>query len=297
MLAAEVWRAREAEHIARAERITRDHVARRRRGEHHPIEDFLFTYYNLKPAHLKRWHPGAGVILENAEHLATPAGLPARRDWKDYAEPSPGDLTVDVASLWARRGATIEYIEDLFQQTMDRPPAFGCFGLHEWAMVYRLSAEEIRHRGLPLRLGARATDVVVEEHPIACTHFDAFRFFTPEAAPLNALHPTRETQPEMEQPGCLHAGMDVYKWAMKLGALIPGDLLLDAFDLAMEIRYLDMQASPYDVSGFGLEAVSIETPEGKSEYARRQRGFADRGNVLRVRVLDAITRARAVLDT
>lgn len=91
---------------------------------------------------------------------------------------------------------------------------------------------------------------------------------------------------------CLHAGMDIYKWTMKLGPLVPGELLLDTFDLALDIGRVDMQASPYDVSEYGLPPVKIETPEGKSEYAAMQRGFMERGNALRVRVLDAITRAR-----
>ena len=90
----------------------------------------------------------------------------------------------------------------------------------------------------------------------------------------------------MEQPGCLHAGMDVYKWATKLGPAVPGDLLLDCFELARDIRTLDMQASPYDVTTYGLDPVAIETPEGKAEYVARQRGFAERGNVLRARLVE-----------
>lgn len=86
--------------------------------------------------------------------------------------------------------------------------------------------------------------------------------------------------------------MDIYKWTMKLGPLVPGELLLDTFDLALDIGRVDMHASPYDVSEYGLPPVKIETPEGKSEYAAMQRGFMERGNALRVRVLDAITRAR-----
>ena len=74
-----------------------------------------------------------------------------------------------------------------------RPGAFGCFGLHEWAMVYREG--EHRHP-VPLRLGQAGTDDVVETHKIRCTHIDAFRFFTPDAAPRNRCDPTRETQPE-----------------------------------------------------------------------------------------------------
>jgi hypothetical protein len=46
-----------------------------------------------------------------------------------------------------------------------------------------------------------------------------------------------------------------------------------------------MQASPYDVSSYGLEPVAIETPQGKAEYVRRQREFAARSGTLRRRVL------------
>ena len=94
----------------------------------------------------------------------------------------------------------------------------------------------------------------------------------------------------MEQPGCLHAGMDVYKWAFKLSPLVPSDLVLDAFLLAREIRLLDMQASPYDLGDLGHPPVAIETPEGKAQYLGRQRAFAERSNELRRRLL-------AVLDT
>ena len=146
-------------------------------------------------------------------------------------------------------------------------------------MVYR-ETDEHRHP-LPLRLGAAGTDAVVETHKIRCTHFDAYRFFTPDAVELNTLRPTRGSMTAMEQPGCLHAGMDVYKWATKLGPAVPGDLLLDCFELARDIRTLDMQASPYDVTTYGLDPVTIETPEGKAEYVARQRGFAERGNALR----------------
>ncbi len=48
-----------------------------------------------------------------------------------------------------------------------------------------------------------------------------------------------------------------------------------------------MQASPYDVSAYGLEPVRIETPEGKREYAALQRGFAERGAVIRERLAAA----------
>lgn len=86
----------------------------------------------------------------------------------------------------------------------------------------------------------------------------------------------------------MHANMDLYKWALKLGPLVPGDLLLDCFELAREIRTTDMQASPYDVTSYGLAPVAIETPEGKAEYVDRQRGFARRAQDLRARLLAVV---------
>ena len=43
------------------------HLARRRTGAKHPVEDFLFTYYSHRPSRLRRWSPGAGVVLEGYE--------------------------------------------------------------------------------------------------------------------------------------------------------------------------------------------------------------------------------------
>ncbi len=280
------WRPRAAEHRARADALTAGHRARRQRGETHAVEDFLFTYYSCSPAELRRWHPGAGIVLHGAAE--------ERGAWRHYTTVDGTDARVDLTAYFAKRGGTVDYVERLLSATLERPPRFGCFGLHEWAMVYRMTPEELRHRSLPLRIGHRETDAVVESHPIACTHFDAYRFFTPAAGPLNELRPTRESQSAMEQAGCLHAGMDVYKWAAKLGPIVPGALLLDCLVLASDIRRVDMRASPYDVSSFGLPAIPIERPEGKREYARLQRGFTERGNGLRERILEAITTARRV---
>ena len=279
-LAASEWRAREESHVARADALTEKHRARAGRGEKHPVEDFLFTYYSYKPAVLRRWHPGVGVELADA------AGLP-RAAWRWYARGTEAhSLVVDAAAFRDEKALLVAGVERILRSTVGRAGSFGCFGLHEWAMVYRQG--EHRH-SVPLRLGQTGTDDVVRAHELRCTHFDAFRFFTPEAIPRNREAPTRDLQPAMEQPGCLHAGMDVYKWAVKLGPLVPGDLLLDSFELARDIRVLDMQASPYDLADRGYEPVRIETPEGKAEYVRRQRDFTDRSNALRARLL-------AVLD-
>ena len=276
MLAREGWLAREDLHRERADALTAEHRERAARGEKHPVWDFLFTYYAYKPAQLRRWHPGAGVELADAAE---------RLSWRWYSPGSTAGAVVPDALAFARDKADLAgLVERMLRRTASRPGQFGCFGLHEWAMVYR--ADEHRHP-VPLRLGQAATDAVVEGHDLRCTHFDAFRFFTADAVPRNRTTLSREEQPLFEQPGCLHAGMDLYKWAMKLGPLVPGELLLDAFELARDIRLLDMQAAPYDLSAWGVVPVPIETADGKSEYVRRQRGFAERGTALRTALLNA----------
>ncbi|HET7399223.1 MAG TPA: 3-methyladenine DNA glycosylase [Intrasporangium sp.] len=272
--------ARAAAHEGRVDAATRGHLARRRSGEAHPVEDFLFTYYPVKPSQLRRWHPGAGTAVEGG----FPAGEASRRFYRDVG----GATTLDVAAFLAARGDTVRFVRQLLTQTAGRPARFGCFGLHEWAMVYRLDASQLRHPRWALRLGPEGTDAVVESHQIVCSHFDAVRFFTPAARPRNVLLPTRETQTAMEQPGCLHAGMDLYKWACKLTPAVPSELVMDCFELARDIRALDMQASPYDLRQLGYEPVPIETAEGKAQYAARQREFSARGQALRHRLLAAI---------
>ncbi|MDM8084983.1 3-methyladenine DNA glycosylase [Cellulomonas cellasea] len=281
------WRPLADAHQARADALTAAHRARKANCERHPVDDFLYDYYGVKPSLLRRWHPGAGVTL-----AATDDGPAEHAGWRWYRADADGAVTLDVEAFLADRADTVAYIRELLTATAARPAHTGCFGMHEWAMVYRQDDTRRRHT-LPLRLGREGTDAVVEQHPLRCTHFDAFRFFTPEAVPRNREPLTRETQAAREQPGCLHANMDCLKWALKLGPLVPGDLLLDCFELARDIRTLDMQASPYDVSSLGEHAVAVETPEGKAEYVRRQRDYATRSNELRRRLLDVCDLVRA----
>ena len=279
-VAPDVWQRSAIEHAARADALTADRRERRSAGAHHPIDDFLYDYYGTKPSLLRRWHPGAGVALE-----PTPEGPAEHGAWRWYSTATDGSVALDLRAYLADRGETVAYIRDLLHATASRPAFTGCLGLHEWAMVYRQDDTRRRH-SLPLRLGREGTDAVVDAHPIRCSHFDAFRFFTPEAIGRNRLQPTRAAQPELEQPGCLHANMDLHKWSTKLSPTVPGDLALDCFELARDIRTLDMQASPYDVSSLDETPVAIETSDGRAQYVDRQRGFAERSAVLRGRLLE-----------
>ena len=245
-------------HRARLAPYVEPHLARRRDGVKHPVHDFLFTYYSHPPAKLMTWEPG----------------------WPASGSPA----------LLAKRLPLVRSTLALLRATASRPAQLGCFGLHEWAMVYR--ADETRHPQ-PLRLGGAGTDTVVESHRITCSHFDAFRFFTPPATPLNTLRPGRDDRAAYEQPGCLHGTMDLYKHAFRLWPLVGSDLVADAFELAWDVRIVDMRAAPYDMTGVRLDPtgdpwspIRIETPEGKQEYAAAQRAFAERAAPIRQRLID-----------
>lgn len=279
VLPLERWLARADAHARRADALCADHLDRRARGLKHPVWDFLFEYYPVRPGTLRRWQPGLGVALAGADD---PRAAEHVSHLRDFVVGDDGIARLDHAAHARRRGEAISYIADLLAGTMANDAHFDCFGLHEWAMVYR--ADDTRH-AVPLRLGQAGTDEVVVTHRVRCTHYDAFRFFTPEAAPLNENRPTRATQPACEQAGCLHANMDLYKWATKLGPLVPGELWLDAFELARDVRRLDMEASPYDLADLGFEPVRIETAEGKAEYVSRQRELAERVAPIRVELL------------
>ena len=272
VLTSEQVRARRAAHESRVDAWIEPHLERRREGVAHPVHDFLFTYYSQRPAALRRWHPGYGVVV----------GGPEARDYLDlkgYVAVSSGATVCD--DYVASQQVLLTTLLRLLKATASRPAQLGCFGMHEWAMVYRLDQDQVRHASWPLRLGPEGTDEVVEGHKIVCSHFDAFRFFTEEARPRNTLQPGRDDRAELEQPGCLHAGMDLYKHAFRLSPIVPSGLVADCFALARDIRVLDMRASPYDLSALGYSPVRIETTEGKQEYVAAQRSFAERGAPLR----------------
>lgn len=246
------------------------------------MHDFLFSYYAFRPAWLMRWHPGPDVILGGetaAEFLR----------WPEYRvvllDDGTSGVAIDPAALPAHRREFVAWLLHLLTAMQTRPAFYGCYGLHEWAMVYRQTPEAIRHNQYPLRFSSEELAQIVEATPMCCSHFDAFRFFTPPSRPLNKLQPSRQAAPQLEQRGCLHANMDLYKWAFKLAPFTPAELIADCFALARDIREVDMRASPYDLRALGFEPIAIETPAGRAEYEEHQRTFASRGVPLRARLV------------
>ena len=272
------WQARAAAHREELEKITLPMRARRSRQEKHPVYDFLHSYYSFSLGRLERWHPGVGVILEDE----------VGSDFSEnYYLREKGVAWIEPEKLTDKGRARLEWIHRLLTLTQARPANLACHGLHEWAMVY--SGSDVRHREIsPLRLPQEEIDALVDSRPICCSHFDAFRFFAPDAAPLNRLSPTLLTREENEQPGCIHVNMDLYKWAYKSSPWISSDLLRTMLFFAIEAREIDMRASPYDLSSYGYQAIAIETAEGRREYEELQYHLYRKGLGLRTDLIEAL---------
>jgi hypothetical protein len=306
VLSDSTWRRLAAEHVATVGPWLKAFRERRKRRLPHPVHDFLFVYYRYSPKKLQQWHPGIGFALEvvskrgmevdSVDAMLGPefsdetySSLPTNNHNPTIKERS-GCSTIfcDTRKITRSQRERMQWSRDMLARTAARSGNFGCFGLHEWAMVFE--GAHVRHKQTaPLRLPQVEIDQVVRQLPIACSHFDAFRFFAENARSLNVLQPTVDDRADFEQPACIHANMDLYKWAFKAMPWIGSDLLLDCFLLARDAREIDMRASPYDLAEYGIEdPIRIETDSGRNEYQLQQRELADRAKPLRQRLIDRL---------
>jgi len=271
----------------------------------------------------------SGVLYCPALYFASkdPRVLPSPKDRNQRLPKSA------AAFLWYR---------SLLRNTVRSEPILYCHGMHEWAMLYRPtpdsppppSSQYQSH--LPLRVSQTTINEQVERKGVRCTHIDALRFFAPEARKWNHFGRledatdearddfdgfdlgedgmcgkdatlTREDQLRLEQKACLHANMDLFKMALRLQPFISSELLIEALSVALRARTLDVEASPYDVSGYEglawgdavggelriaketrqLGAVEVETEEGRKVYQQRQIEVMKEGEIVRKKLLDA----------
>jgi hypothetical protein len=272
-----IWTEHAKRHADLVETYAEAFVERRACGLKHPVHDFLFTYYSFSPQKLKQWVPTFQQAL-----ILSADGL------KDYPWLSEKWFCIENDLLCPNMQAVPTYqrklahfIEELCCKIENRTANFRCFGLHEWAMVYKSTITELRHQGYPLRLTPLEIATFIESQTLCCTHYDAYRFFTPAATPLNALKPTLSSRLQLEQGGCLHANMDLYKWATKLWPWVGSDFIARTFHLALNLRELDMRASPYDLVNQGYTPICIETAEGRNHYQSEQKKLAESAHCLR----------------
>ncbi len=277
------WKARAAEHRQRILSVAGPYLSERRTSTGHPVYDFLFTYYSFRPKHLLAWTPGIGTVLDDPH-----AEFPMRDEFSRVGT----HVALDPDRFPARRTPSLNWIRDLLKGMQHRTPVFGCFGLHEWAMVYR--EPHVRHAH-PLRIARDQIDALVESGPLRCSHYDAFRFFTRDARPLNRLQPTSESRVNLEQRGCLHANMDLYRWCTKLWPWVSSELMAEAFLLAWSAREIDMRASPYDLSALGFDPIPLELEIGRREYESLQRDIASVADPIRSRLINEIDSLNAAI--
>ena len=218
----------------------------------------------FRPAKLLRWHPGIGVALQGADRQPIPCH-------KHYHETREG-VTAGVSGFRRKESSRSNGSVKCCVATRERP---GCLRLF-WTprMGDGLPRGNVRHAQWPLRIRHKEIADLVESLGPRCTHYDAFRFFTPAARPLNRYQPTRATAAALEQPGCLHANMDLYKWAFKLSPFTASELLADCFELARDIRALDMRASPYDFTPWDISRSESRAQMDAPNMRQLQREFA-----------------------
>lgn len=276
-LSQEEWSRYAKAHRARLSTIVDNHIFTRTHGIKHPVYDFLFSYYSFSSGQLLRWSPGINVNLE----VKTDAQL----EWKDYYSSSQNHYYIDPELFPERRIPFLKWTINYLNLTAQRPPVYHCFGLHEWAMLYK--AQNKQHPHVPLRVEQKVLDDLVKERPLCCSHYDAFRFFTEDAKPLNKSELRRDNVPMHEQPGCIHANMDLYKLGYKIAPFISSNLLAELFLIARRAREIDMRASPYDLSAYGFDAIPIETKEGREEYVLEQKKLFVDGQELRARLISS----------
>jgi hypothetical protein len=210
----------------------------------------------------------------------------------DNPTPDPSDQQTrkDIAN----KAAPFVWYQSILQQTLKADPVLHCYGLHEWAMQYQppgapqpRSAKYQQH--LPMRVTREVLNETVERKGISCTHVDALRFFAAPALPLNRFGGPlqRNDQVRLEQPACVHAAMDLLKVTLKLQPYCDASLLERVLEVALEARALDVAASPYDASSYGVGVIPIETTEGRAEYKRLQIEIMKRSEPVRRDLLDA----------
>jgi hypothetical protein len=275
------WQELEKEHQRIVRTFTVPFRDRRSRGVSHPVYDFLFTYYAFPPARLEQWHPGINVILYSGGDYGR-FSSDKRYDCLDNR------ISLKPALLTQTLQRRLLWVVKLLENIKKSIPRFGCYALHEWAMVYKLS-EERRYSGYPLRVTPEVIQNVIEKHQLRCTHFDAYRFFSPKARPQNQYILQSDSRMEFEQGGCIHASMDLYKWAFLFSPWVGSSLLLECFLLAIRARELDMRSSPYELSSLGFEPIPIETESGRQTFISMQRELAIEASGVREKLISLLT--------
>ena len=256
----------------------------------HPIFNFLHYYYSFSYDELSKY--SLGILNQNElTDVTLTDGDVINLKYFDF-----DSNQYNIKKMLAdnnKLGKT--YVNDIYKRyeillnSMSKPPNLKCFGKHEWAMLYNPTfTNRTNHQPLlSLRVNQTIINQVVEDSIIHCTHFDAYRFFQPEAKPLNENNLSRQKQEEYENIACIHYNMDLFKYAYAIYPLCSSELLLNCLELAIYARKVDMLASPYDVQQYipDMNPINIETIEGKKKYIQEQENIMQKARLLREELL------------
>ena len=134
---------------------TRTHLVKQ-----HPIYNFLHTYYRYSTKSIKRYSPGLGIVMEGVDKGKEDESNLNEKYLKTTARGNSTNLTVVPCSEKANHRNTLNPLgvlydlpqdesptstfgwitlsrtRDILYATVNKQPFYGCFGLHEWAMLY-----------------------------------------------------------------------------------------------------------------------------------------------------------------
>ena len=281
-----------------------------------PIYNFIHTYYRYSINKVLSYSPGLGtrvqlegVTAEDIHYKPSQAAITTKSvsaflmPYGLVFDESSGVAYYNGAGFVEERGTRKlrEYLSILTETSM-RQPVFNCYGLHEWAMLYsgRCHSQSLdlrsKHQKAPLRVTQDVIDDLVEGAQtgctLKCTHYDAYRFFHPSSRNFNSIsNLSRKTQVQYEQGGCIHATMDLFKYAFTLYPFCSSLLLRKTLLLALSARKIDMRSSPYDVSKYlpdgEKEPIRVETFEGRKTFAIEQESLYHRSLPVRAELIVA----------
>lgn len=182
-------------------------------------------FVSIEPSASSKCGPISGALYSPSFHYRSKdAVLPLVED----GFPPASSSTSTEQSL----RSALEYFKSILMATIDAEPILFCHGLHEWAMQYRPegyppppSSKYQSH--LPFRVDQHTINAAVERRGVYCTHVDALRYFAPAAKSWNQFgeygtNLSRKDQITLEQPACVHANMDLLKYAVRLSPWIDG---------------------------------------------------------------------------
>mmetsp|Transcript_11407 Transcript_11407/g.21113 ORF Transcript_11407/g.21113 Transcript_11407/m.21113 type:complete len:328 (-) Transcript_11407:1052-2035(-) len=259
-------------------------------NDRHPVFNFLAAYYGIKRGkqvrRLAKYSPGANVLLEGAVLASDAEVLGNFQAWSQ----TPSGVICRVPS--GKRASVQKALDRVIAASLNSP-VLKCFGMHEWAMLY--SPDGAEHppssdfQSLPLRVSQQVLNHTVESRGVYCTHYDAMRFFAPQAVQFSHWH-LKQRDHSKENPACVHAAMDLLSIAHKLFPLVSSELVGDTLELALAARKLDVRASPYDSRQLdqSLAPIEVETVEGRRQYQKLQRELMARSQVIRGNMISAV---------